>query len=197
MIAITEIAPRPLKRSGEFSVIRNPPDIIPPPDGEIILLPNVCVEYGLNWKTAAGLACGNSDRDPEVERVESLYVEPKYPSVSCDFICLRYLVGRCYLPHALNWARQGQFGGYVLELTTPRQVFAIGALYDDLHHQLPGDRLAILYSTKTCRDDGFKKLIGVRWNIDSRTTFLDKVPDYSFPFEWFVFLRKAAHVFTI
>lgn len=155
------------------------------PEGARVHLLQVRVRLDEPWQEAVNAAGPDTPADYNVRKVGDLYVPTGTGEDEQEYILLNYPAGNDNWDKALAW---GAASG--LKKTVPREVFAIGRQYPELHRTL-GLNPMYVAATTDCTFGGFRQACYVWWDGAEREANLFWVSGFRGRCGWFLF-RKVS-----
>lgn len=161
-------------------------DEILPPEGTRIHILRVKVKLDQPWQEAVNAAGPDTPSHYNVRKVGDLYVPTGFGEEEQEHVLLNFPAGDGSWDKALMWAETKG-----LKRTVPREVFAIGKQYPELHRTLGINSLYIV-STKECTFEGDRRACCVWWSDAGREACLFWVSDFGGAGAWFAFRKTLA-----
>jgi hypothetical protein len=154
-----------------------------PPEGTRLHRLTVSVQLDEQWEDAISAAGPNTPLDFNVWKVAEQYPPTGKGRVEHELVLLNYQQGGGSLDKALEWASQSG-----LRPTTPRDVFAVGSQYPNLHRDL-GINPMYVVATTDCTFGGDRDACIVWWDDSLRKANLRHVSFFGASFGWFAFRK--------
>ena len=161
--------------------------ITPPPGGRLHPV-RVPVNPHREWQEAINAAGPNTPADYNVRKVGDLYPVTTGPIANAEIILMNFGPDGGNWAKALEWAKINN-----LELTTPRQVFAIGEHQPKLHKELGMNPMYVVATTE-CTFAGDQRACDLWWHGAERGASLGWVGVYGDAGGWFAFVRKSSGI---
>lgn len=153
--------------------------ILEPPAGGRVHIVRATVQLDREWQEAINAGCPQTPAEYNVRKVGNLYLPTGKGVVEREYFLLNN--NRSGFDAALKWAEQ-----YKLNVTDPREIFAVAEYKPELHREL-GMSPMYLVATKECQYMGHRQACYAWWHDAKRKAYLCWVEDFNFAYDWFAF----------
>ena len=173
------------KLAGERIIIDR--QFTPPPGGRLHRL-TVPVTLDRPWPEAVTAADPNTSESSNIWEVGDLYPPTGVGQREENLVLLNFSENGSW-GKAIAWGKKN-----CLSPTVPRQVFAVGEHYPNLHRELGLDPMWLTGTTE-CSFDGSRQAADVWWSGAGRGAGLGWLSDFGSPHGWFAF--SASELLTL
>ena len=159
-----------------------PPIVAPDGWGGRTHFVEVEVDENQPWSDAVNAAGPNTPDNYDIHKVGDLYLSTDKGRRRKVKMVLVNLANGGDFVKAVAWANQ-----FDLKRTSPRQVFAIGKKFPELHQELGMDPMYVVASEE-CTFGGYRRVCSVWWGGSDREADLDWVGGVRYSDGWVAFL---------
>lgn len=155
------------------------------PTGARICVLRAKVEHGREWQEAVNATGPDTPSTRDIRKMGDLYPPISTEKVEEDLILLNYPSCVRDMEKALTWCNEKK-----LERTVPREVFAVGEQYPNLHEHIVPNPISIVATTE-CSLKGCQYVCHVWWDGIGRGADIDRVIRFYGQCDWFLFRVPA------
>lgn len=157
--------------------------VLTPPQGGRLHTVRICFKPDRKWIEAIDAAGPNTPKEYNIWRVGEQYPISGTKEIEEDLILLNFpQKGFC---SACVWAESNR-----LEVTVPREVFAIGEQHPNLHNEIKQDPICVV-ATRKCIFEGNDNACYVWWRGSERRANLLWTGNFESTGSWFAFRKPA------